>query len=450
MNIQAVILQNTNTEINKIPLIRNVGLVLLSLYLIVQFIAIFPLFNTVILLLLCVYAFFAHIALNRKLLTQKIYSEFLLFLGLWFSYALLQFIWAYDKISALDYAIRIGQYLIIFLIFSQFLVQRKRQEYLVIFFQLLFLTYMLIAVWELVTNNHLPVSRLAGIPIPVPTGPFYNENNFASYLLILIPFLTVRTWLTRNLVLRSLIILSVVFAMVVMLIQGARICIAALTLYLGYYYLFCASAFSKILSVILVICAFTSFVTFYPQHWKLAKTFAMFQINTVKTEMKSVVVSSLKIRAQLLKEGMDMAWASGLMGLGGGNFEDRMKSGRYHRTSWVVNAHNYWMELFVNFGLVIVFLFLYFCIRWLIRIGRLLRGCLTEDKKFYRACFFSFLLFFPLTLVPSSLKWMYSIWIYLAFVNDVAFYPFNRYRRVPIKESILKITEDKELILYEE
>ena len=112
-----------------------------------------------------------------------------LFLAGWTILNLASYIWAMDKTLVLSYTAWILRYMALFLIYDKLFEDPGLLRKFHWFLFLLMLLYVGTALVEMFTFKHLPVSRHYGKGFFIPSGPFYNENNLASYLLLFSPFL---------------------------------------------------------------------------------------------------------------------------------------------------------------------------------------------------------------------------------------------------------------------
>lgn len=347
-------------------------------------------------------------------------GEVYIFWGIWLATSFVSFIWAYDKAAAFDSSIKIIQYALIFIITSQALINRNHHPIIAIFAQFFFVIYVAICIWEILTGNHLSNSRMVGNPLPVPTGPFYNENNTAAISLMLLPFMTVKSGLAQNKIVKAIFVISTLLFLVITIIQGARVVIVVGFLYLLLYGLFKASWFSRLVALLFILLALLIVNFKYPEINSLITGYTKLQYKSLQDEQTSYKMTSYKIRLNLIKEGLDFTWGSGLVGIGGGNFEDKIRSGRYHDTGWIENAHNFWIETLANYGIFIFTGLVYIYMQWVRRLYKKIRFKTDRNSSFYQACFVALLFFIPLSITPSTLKWMYPVWFFLGCLHAVS------------------------------
>jgi hypothetical protein len=326
--------------------------------------------------------------------------------------------WALSYSLVISYTIKVLFYMVTFFIFSQLFGNVDYLKHIPLFFQIVFVGYCIIYIWEIITWNHLPNSRLFGIAIPIPTGVFFNENNSAVVLLLISPFLTVKTLLTKSRAGRYFALLLFVFMIASAIIQSSRIALFVM-LVLGVYYFFKSDISLKIASILIIILGCLIFYYGFPAEYKTASLLYKYESKKAGNETKSYLMTSSRIRGHLNLESLKMAWNTGFIGIGAGNYEEVMQRGPLHNTAWILNPHNWWLELLASFGLLITLAIGVMYFKWLFRLWRLQNAAYKEDYRFYNACFVSLLMFLPLSIVPSSIRSLNCIWMYFGFIHAV-------------------------------
>ncbi len=342
------------------------------------------------------------------------------FFVIWLSYALLSYLWAIEKKEAIVYCLIILRSSLLFTMYGALFRNRKIRERAHWFLIVVMLGYLSIAIWELITRHHLPISRLYGSFVPSPSGPFYGENVLAAFLILFLPYIIMFPKLYNRRSLKYLSGLWILLILSITIIQGARIALISAILLLLYIVLFHSSKSSKLISMIFVIMLIIGISHFAPAVYELTIKGMQKELSSIGLETESARMSSVKIRKQLFVEGGDLLTNSYFMGVGGGNFERYMDTDRIYRTGGITNPHNYFLELAGNFGLGILFLFLSVYIRWVYLLAQKVRFGDPGKRNFYLMNLLSLLMFIPASAIPSSIKWNFLIWIYFAYINSIA------------------------------
>ncbi len=91
--------------------------------------------------------------------------------------------------------------------------------------------------------------------------------------------------------------------------------------------------------------------------------------------------SSDNVRANLIKNGFIFLGKSLGFGLGAGQTEYWMGHYALHDTSGYTNMHNFWMEILVNYGLIIAIFFVIFYVRFIWQFWKKAKGLPTNDPQ---------------------------------------------------------------------
>lgn len=362
------------------------------------------------------------LAFPQTKLINRANLEVMVFFGLWLAYALLSYIWAADRILALENALLIFRYMGVFLIFDALARDKRILKRAHLLMVAVLLLYILIALWEMLTFQHLPSSRYYGLALYyLPTGPFYNQNNLAAFMLLIMPFvlflpkLYPRSWLKA-----AAAIVTLLFV-VIITVQGARIAMLAAGAMLFIVGLLHSSMRSKILVLGLALLVLWAFVAYAPPGMRLGWKLLEREISSFGSEAESAHMSSLKIRKQLVNETIDLSAQTAFMGLGGGNFEHYMDTDRQYRTAGITNAHNWFLELLGNFGILILGGFVYIYLRWLWMLYGKYKASVGVERYLMLAYLWTLIMFVPASALPSSIRWNHHVWIIFAAINAVCF-----------------------------
>lgn len=340
-----------------------------------------------------------------------------MFLLLWLTFNLASYLWARDQKLVLQYALLILHYLVLFLIFSKLFTSFPRLRNFHWFLFGMVLLYLATAVWEMLSLHHLPVSKYYARLHYLPTGPFFGENHLAAYLLLFSPFLLFVPKLRQHKGWGYLSAVMVLVLVVVIVVQGARIAMLALAAFLAWFFIFQVRWQSKLALVLVLALLLAGVYLQYKKEIQLAYQVLQFQTETLGSERSSIYLSSIQIRERLIKESFAMAARTAFIGVGGGNFEPQMRAETLSRTGGITNPHNFLMELFGNWGILILAGFLYLYLHWLLGLWRLFRGSQGPQRLRYLMYLVSLLLFLPTSTLPSTIRWNYFVWIYFAAVN---------------------------------
>ena len=212
-----------------------------------------------------------------------------------------------------------------------------------------------VAVWELLTDQHLPStfvaeneSQIGGLVL----STFGNPNNFGAFIVLTVPFIGLVAskagtgWGFGS---RDRIAAQVVALLLptMLVLSGSRLALLGLGLS-GV----CYVALSR----------------YWRSAWRLAGGIAalglVLSVVAISSGLELVgklealldddpfTIDSVKSRINLVWNGVDFAWRSHGVGIGSGGFEAAMQAGDYRFPvgPGVVNAHNFWIEMLGQYG----------------------------------------------------------------------------------------------------
>ncbi len=351
--------------------------------------------------------------INRSRL--RIYS----FLIFWIIYSLFTLVWAKNIKLTMLHTHYISLFFITFFIFTQ---SFRSKKYLNIFYYSLigiFFLYQILAIWELTTLQHLPTSSAGhnGTFSFVPFGPFYNRNDMAAVLLMLSPLVLFRIHISKNIIIKTIGIISLIFLFVMNTLSGSRIALLFIVLEFSIYFLFFIKFKNKIRLILSVVTILFLIKMSYTKEFQFFKLFLQNQYNSIQSESESYKTSSIKIRKALFYESIDLSLESGFLGVGAGNYISEMNGVRSKRTNGVKAAHNFLLELLSEYGLLLTLIMVYILIRWGIDLIIILKKTTGENRFIAYSCLFSLLLFIPASILPSSIIKYSFYWIIFAYIH---------------------------------
>jgi teichuronic acid biosynthesis protein TuaE len=214
-----------------------------------------------------------------------------------------------------------------------------------------------VAGWELTTGKHLAtqfVKDRGGNVSGVLLSTFGNPNNFGAFIVLTLPFISIAvsscgsTW---GLTQRDRTVATILSGLlpVVLVLSGSRLALLGLLAFAVTYvylnrqwrsaWLFGLASTAGFLALLLVALA-----TGQELIQKFAHVFdtTPFTINSVQT------------RINLVRNGVTFFLRTGGVGLGPGGFENAIQTGDhpFPVKPGVVNAHNFWIEVTSQYGIV--------------------------------------------------------------------------------------------------
>lgn len=220
-----------------------------------------------------------------------------------------------------------------------------------------------LGIYENRTGKHLPVSGVYGSSNPkvvfMPTATYRNPNDFATAIALTLPLFFLLTFSARVRARNIVWPLSAVAGVYVVLLTGSRANILAIAAEIVIMALFISlkprdekrALFALTIAVLLGISLFI-----FPDVVNNAIGSAVKELATDFTQPGS----SINIRVNLIRNSLHFLAATGGLGVGAGNAEAWVRSRALYNTFGIINPHNWWVEVLVEFGIVIFFLYLAF------------------------------------------------------------------------------------------
>jgi len=340
-----------------------------------------------------------------------------LFLGLWALWALVSLFWAQD----INLAVRDLGNLAAGLSLAALAPLLSGKEERAAGVWLGSLGFCLLLAWtEYFTAWHLPVSRFSRGAQPHlarrPTAVFANENNFAVFLNLSLPFLWAG-WDRFPRFLPRLGTAVAVFSCLYMLaVTGSRLnyLVLAVAVLIFACFLTPRGRRVRVLAVLTatVVCTWLLFVFFDPALGGYTVADCLAGARSLLSWLEtgqSGGSNSLAVRVNLFKEGLRLLVATKGAGAGPGNFEVWVASRAASETRGVTSPHNWWLELLAEYGVLIFTAYLLFYFDLLRRLWRDWR------RHWLSRALALALAVFPLAAAgPSSVMTFMPHWLLLA------------------------------------
>jgi O-antigen ligase len=286
-------------------------------------------------------------------------------LSVWVLWSALSIAWADDTVAALRWTLFLTMMGGLAIGIALLCRDPRRARILLYALGAAFVAACLVALMEIATGIHLPTSR--GVKrqgLFGATSLFGNENNFAIYLTLTLPYLAVIPLFVRDVRQKALGYAGAILALLMILTTGSKSALISVALILiGLLVMIgrdqrsrgrlAAAAAIAGLSVLLVVPAVLG-----------SGPLALSQRAVTKLDFRLLAdqiqnqTGSGGVRASLLSDGLDIVGETNYLGVGAGNAEDHVKA--LQNFPGVGNLHNWWLEVLVNGGAVGFALYLAF------------------------------------------------------------------------------------------
>jgi teichuronic acid biosynthesis protein TuaE len=367
-------------------------------------------------------------------------KNYLLFLGLWLVYAVASFTW----VDFMSDAIRQTTFLltgISVIFFAVFFFNRiadlRKFYYLWIFF---LIGLIVVGVWEHATGNHLPASgynSLAKHSVRfLPSGVYHNTNDFATYLSLSLPFLfSAIRYFTGPMRKLLLVIFSIFFGigLCVLLFTSSRLNWVAVMIEFLFFFFFMQKASKKVkMGLVALLFAITTCFVFPVA---VEQTYEIIS-SAIKGSYDSYALNrgSTIVRYNLFINGFFLSYEHAGFGVGAGNAQYHISNFGQYPTFGIADPHNWWLEVFINYGIFIFIGFVIFYLSLIKELFKIWKGlALGEEKMICEALTLSLVGFFFASCSPSSVMAHNAIWFIFAF--SLA---FLNYKRVDSRKKLKK------------
>lgn len=227
---------------------------------------------------------------------------------------------------------------------------------------------------EIATGHHLPTSRLAGGgggAAFAATSVFGNQNNFATFLTLALPYFLVIPLLFTERRLRLIGLIGTLVDLMALLLTGSKDNLIAAALVFLTVIFFLATdpaqrakllgAVAIVAVALVVIVPSLSGSGLIPLPKRAVDKFSF----TLLQQEISTGQGSGAARASLLTDGLDFIGQTGGIGVGAGNAESHVLD--LPVFPGVSNMHDWWLELAVDLGVIGLALYIVFYLNLLVR-----------------------------------------------------------------------------------
>ena len=350
-------------------------------------------------------------------------TPIIIFLGAWFFVALVSNIWAPSKEMSLRYTYYIFLILTMGYIVTT-LLNREMLVKLICLMVVILLTLNLIAIWETITGLHLNPDYLVGsnrarVFAFVPATFFNNPNDFATYVIQILPFSFAGIY-GKNKWIKIVAVANLPLSALSIFAAQARTQMIVFVLSCIMFFLFALQKKDLLKLVAGIILAVVLMQHFFPE----AKDLFQAGLDSMtRDELQySVNEGSVATRLALLKNALMILINTFGFGIGAGCHRTVMAeySANYFNTYGIAVMHNIIGEIFADYGIIIGVMFLTMIIRSFHRLIDIRRKIENRQEKVLITMLTSTLITFVIAgMASSSIIQITSLWIVLCFISGI-------------------------------
>lgn len=375
------------------------------------------------------FLFVCHLFLKGRIqFKTKKTKKYLLFFLVWSLWIFVSFLWAEHKASAIKFSLI---YAMMFLFSWLLILYNGREKVLkntlkVLFF--MFLVALFIGTLEAFTAFRLPISPYSDTSRydfavrqhleTVPTSFFYNPNNYATFLAFSLPFVLFAMHYASSVKTKIVFFLVATLTFINTIMTGASIGILTGLVIFCIYFLLVVRGSTSVTNRVRYLATF--FVLLCVLIWCIASN-GYLRSRFEGTIYKIKVISSgeyslnepysLSIRATILnKIFRPPTQLLFFRGHGVGNTINYLYKENIPRST--TNPHNWWFELFGDFGVFFLSLYFLFFFSLLKSLWRIMEKSKEKFDLFISSsCFLSLVGFMIASMGPSSIVYFIPHWI---------------------------------------
>ena len=361
---------------------------------------------------------------GKIFLVQRQIQWYLSFLFFWFTYAVISLAWAPSKSMAFRYLIFLFMGISV-IFFSTYYFRRKADlQKIYLFWIGAFIILLLLGFWEHLTGCHLVVSKLYGethlMVKFIPTGVFNNQNDYATFLTLSIPFGIGIIRYGHKKYLRFFGLCSVLGAFYLIVVTGSRANIIAVLFELIFIFMFLLNLRRKFKLVITVAICVILLFAFLPNPIQGFFSQIGGELNSIVTQTK-LATGSMDTRINLAQNGLSLLYSTAGFGVGAGNAEYYLPT----------NPHNWWLEILIDYGILVFVGYIIFYIGIIQNLWKIYRKKQTvEEKMICEALLVSLVGFFFASISSSSIMAFKPQWSLFAFALTYLNYFRNREEKI--------------------
>jgi len=346
-------------------------------------------------------------------------GKYLLFLALWLLWAVMSLFWASPSVGTARHLVALSSGILLILFSLLFLNTEKGIRSIYGLWVTFAVIVIGIGIWEAVTGSHLSISRegqYVGIRSTYPSAVFVNPNDFATFLCLSFPFMFIGLSFLKSAFPKVLVVLLMLTSLYFIGLASSRANIIALMLGVSLIFLLPRVRDRlKPVATILMVVVVIVFLGYALSSPAMSSYFDVFRDIPRQVSSLNLDDVSTETRTNLMRNGLALLQGSHFLGVGAGGFESHMAEGSVYYTWGITNAHNWWLEILVDYGVLIFALFLAFYIGLLWNLYRIYRR--SESlllKSVSLATFISLAMFSVACLSSSGLVGALFVWFLFA------------------------------------
>lgn len=379
---------------------------------------------------------FAYTLVKHKFSIKMPKNSIIRFFNVWLILAFVSNIWSPSKKISMQYTYYIFLIWAMVYIFSVYFKREMLPNLIKVMVVILAILNGL-AIWEVFTGEHINPGYLDDpdalqILLNMPSTFFFNPNDFATYVVQIIPF-NLAGISSDNKLIKNIAMINVPFSVFSIFAAEARTQMIVIFVILVIYVIVLPSK-KDIFKIAVGITLGVVLLTYVYPDMRAVLEAGMKSISGGEIE-KSAGTGSMAVRIALLKNGAIMLMNSFGIGVGAGCHRILMPdySLQYNFTRGIEPMHNFLGELFVDYGVIAGVSFVVVVLNTIVKLVKIRKKIDNKSEKvFFLMLVVDVLVFVVSAMCPSSVIQLPSMWITFcvagALLNDAALNSEAKYR----------------------
>ncbi len=370
-------------------------------------------------------------------------KNYIVFLILWIFYAMFSLAWSQDYIATLKNIIFLSTNisLIIIIVYYFKSLNDMKQLYVLWLIMLLFVMVPL-GLWNMLTGQQLSEFNpqiLSPTQLQyydyyeklyryTPRAVFHNQNDYATYLALSIPFVIAFIRYSSLRIKKLLGLCLLLLCLFLLIFTLSRANYLAVIISFSFWFLFLVKPLGKKIKIGFFLFVLSLILlNIFSNRLELA-------FETVNANLTSLLditaLGSNTIRINLIKNSLVFVFNSFGFGIGAGNSIYYMQNHAVYDTNGIVNVHNWWFEILVEYGVFIFTGYVIFYVSLFINLYNSYRKLENnEEKKICETLLISLITFFFSSISSSSILNLLPQWILFSF--GLGFLNYYRLKKEP-------------------
>ncbi|MHA7139603.1 O-antigen ligase family protein [Rossellomorea arthrocnemi] len=373
----------------------------------------FSLFPYRFFFLLSFAVFAIHLVKGRIMLRDSKVKFILYFLYFWLGYGVLSLIWAESLTEGIKYLMVLFIGIMLVTLINMYFTNRL--QYLNLFYIWVFMMVVLIGIglWNHFTEQHLAISTInnqADYVQGIPTAVFVNQNDYATLLAISAFFFLSLFKYSKTLFVRLAALLFLFLSFYLIYVTSSRGSMLGLGIGIGaYIFLLSRTVVKKWILIFGGLFTTALFLLFTEKIVNIIQKFNGQGINPAN-------MGSNDVRVNLTKNAFYFIAESFGFGVGAGNSQYYLEHFSKYFTRDIFVMHNWWLEIFTNFGLLIFVGYVTLFSTLITSFYRFLKKSTDDSERMItEALLFALITFIPASISPSSVSNLFYHWVLIAF-----------------------------------